>query len=74
MRALLLAVPAAATTLQGPLTANTTWSPAGNPYVLTGDVTVPPGITLTIAAGTNVVAGTSDALMTNFKPTSSSCR
>lgn len=63
---LLLAVPAAATTLQGPLTANTTWSPAGNPYVLTGDVTVPPGITLTIAAGTHVIAGTSDALMANF--------
>ena len=38
----------------GTLAGNTTWNPAGSPYLLTGDVTVPLGSVLTIDAGTEV--------------------
>jgi hypothetical protein len=38
----------------GTLAGDTTWSPTGSPYLLTGDVTVPPGSVLTIDAGTEV--------------------
>jgi hypothetical protein len=42
------------TNVSGPITANTTWVPAGSPYVVTGDVTVNPGVTLTVQAGVDV--------------------
>ena len=48
----------ASTTITGPITTNTTWTAAGNPYFLTGDITVSSGITLTIEAGVNVVVST----------------
>jgi len=38
----------------GTLAGDTTWNPAGSPYLLTGDVTVPLGSVLTIDAGTEV--------------------
>jgi len=39
------------TNVSGILTTNTTWTLTNSPYVLTGDVTVNPGVTLTIEAG-----------------------
>ena len=41
---------ARATTISGGNVVNQTWTPAGNPYVIQGDVTVPAGATLTIQA------------------------
>ena len=42
------------TNVSGPLAANTIWSPTKNPYIVTGDVTVPLGVTLTILPGVEV--------------------
>ncbi len=50
----------AQTTVSGPLAGNQTWTPAGNPYLLTGDVTIPSGVTLTIEAGVNVLVADTD--------------
>jgi len=57
-----LAAPASAQTVvpAGNLVGSQTWSPAGSPYILTGDVTVPAGITLSILAGTDVRLGPGD--------------
>jgi len=44
--------------VSGHITSDTTWTAANSPYVLTGDVTVDPGVTLTIEAGV-VVQGNS---------------
>jgi hypothetical protein len=54
--ALLCAAPseAGATTIAGGNVINQTWTPAGNPYLVQGDVTVPAGAFLTIEAGTIV--------------------
>jgi hypothetical protein len=41
----------AGTNVSGPITANTTWSVAGAPYTVTGDVTVNGGAVLTVEAG-----------------------
>lgn len=42
------------TDVSGEITVDTTWTLAGSPYVVTGDVTVMPGITLAIEPGTEV--------------------
>ena len=53
---------AAATTIAGGTIVNQTWTAAGSPYVIQGDITVPAGSTLTIGAGVEVQAvGNSDA-------------
>jgi hypothetical protein len=38
----------------GSLLGNTTWNTAGSPYLLTGDITVPNTVTLTIESGVEV--------------------
>ncbi len=40
-----------ATSISGVLNSDTTWTQAGSPYILTGNVLVPSGVTLTIQAG-----------------------
>ena len=40
-----------ATNVGGTITTNTTWTPAGSPYIMTGSVTVTQGINLTIEPG-----------------------
>ncbi len=58
----LLATPARAdTTIPGGNIVNQTWTTAGSPYVLQGDITVPSGAFLTIQAGVTVRAQTGDA-------------
>lgn len=49
-----------ATVVPGGSLVTQTWSPAGNPYQVMGDVTIPTGATLTIDAGTVVQLATSD--------------
>jgi hypothetical protein len=56
MMALAASVAWAETPVQGQLTQDTTWTTAGSPYVMTGDVLVPTGRTLTIEPGVEVVA------------------
>ncbi len=46
----------ASTDVAGIIESNTTWGPDGSPYVLTGDVTVAAGVTLTLAPGAVVKA------------------
>jgi hypothetical protein len=56
----LLASAASATVIPGGTLATQTWTPAGNPYQVMGDITVPAGATLTIEAGTLVQFATTD--------------
>jgi cysteine-rich repeat protein len=65
---LLLAAPAAADTIiTGGTVINQTWTTAGSPYILQGDVTIPNGAFLTIEAGVTVQAqSTSDSQMTGL--------
>ncbi len=42
------------TTISNDITANTTWSPAGNPYTVTDTIEVADGVTLTILPGVTV--------------------
>ncbi len=43
---------AGATNVSGVISVNTTWSPAGSPYVVTDDVTVAAGVKLTVVPRT----------------------
>ena len=54
---LLLEDTQAATSLNGTIYSNTTWTRDASPYTLTGDVTINNGITLTIQAGVTVNFG-----------------
>lgn len=61
---LVLALPQlveAQTTIAGGNIINQTWTAAGSPYTLLGDITVPSGSFLAIQAGVEVRASTSDA-------------
>ena len=48
----------AGTTVSGPITSNTIWTPDGSPYVLNGQITIAAGTTLTLVPGA-VVKGRS---------------
>ena len=54
---LLLEDSQAATSINGTIDADTTWTRDGGPYTLTGDVTINNGVTLTIQAGVTVNFG-----------------
>jgi cysteine-rich repeat protein len=54
----------AATTIPGGNIINQTWTPAGSPYLVQGDIIVPVGAKLTVQAGTEVQFATTDALVT----------
>lgn len=55
----------AQTVISGPNIMTSTWSPAGNPYIVTADCTVPAGQTLTIQPGTTVWMGSGTSLTGN---------
>lgn len=44
------------TTVSGQITVDTVWSPQGSPYVITSEVSVPEGVSLTLLPGTVVKA------------------
>ncbi|MBW2494692.1 MAG: hypothetical protein JRE43_08065, partial [Deltaproteobacteria bacterium] len=44
------------TSVAGIISSDQTWEPSGNPYVMTGDVTVSEGVTLTLSPGVVVKA------------------
>lgn len=47
---------------KGTIATATTWTKENSPYIITGDVTIPSGVTLTIESGTTVVFLDSDSL------------
>lgn len=55
----------AQTVISGPNIMTSTWSPAGSPYIVTADCTVPSGQTLTIQPGTTVWMGSGTSLTGN---------
>ncbi|WP_434385134.1 right-handed parallel beta-helix repeat-containing protein [Melittangium boletus] len=52
----LVAGSASAASVRGTLSKDTTWTLADSPYSLTGDVVIPPGVTLTVEPGVAVYA------------------
>ena len=67
--ALALAAPAAADTIvPGGNVINQTWTVAGSPYVVQGDVTIPSGAFLTIEPGVTVQVSGSDAQASGVDP------
>ncbi|KAF0194780.1 MAG: carbohydrate-binding and sugar hydrolysis protein [Bacteroidetes bacterium] len=54
-----------ATNVSGPITSNTLWSVANSPYVVTGNILVMEGVTLTIQPGVEVRFDASKALQVN---------
>jgi cysteine-rich repeat protein/parallel beta-helix repeat protein len=54
---------AADTIIAGGTVINQTWTTAGSPYIVQGDITVPAGASLTIEPGVEVRAASSDAQM-----------
>lgn len=59
----------AATVVPGGNIVDQVWTPAGSPYTVQGDITVPSGAFLTIEAGTVVEFATSDALAAGLDTT-----
>ena len=53
------------TNVSGTLTVNTTWTSAGNPYYVVGNVGVPQGITLTILPGVIINFNTQYQIIVN---------
>lgn len=53
------------TTVSGNITANTTWTAAAGPYVVSANVTVPAGVTLTIEPGTTIYFAQGTSLIVN---------
>ncbi|MDL1948228.1 hypothetical protein FBQ97_00210, partial [Acidobacteria bacterium ACD] len=58
-----------ATDVGGPITTNTTWTLAGSPYIVTSNVTVNAGVTLTVEPGVLVKFALNTALTVNGKLT-----
>ncbi|MFH1168123.1 MAG: hypothetical protein V1852_29250, partial [Pseudomonadota bacterium] len=56
---------AEATNVSGSISSSTTWTLAGSPYILTGDITINAGVTLTIEPGAVVRLGDNMSLWVN---------
>jgi hypothetical protein len=56
---------ARATDVSGSILADTTWTVANSPYVVTGSVTVPTNLTLTVEAGTEIKIAAGASILAN---------